>query len=199
MNETIYFLLLCFIIYICINYVNEDVIYITIDNDNYLVRNLDDKMKAAETLYNLKKKLIELIDNIDNNKNNYNINKDDTYNDDYNNYVRKIKNRLKTVKIRESSPNSTYTSYTINKGEEMVYCIRSKEDNKIHDMNELLYVAIHEIAHIGCPEVGHTELFKKINIYLLNKAILYNIYNYKNYYDNNIEYCGMNISSNILG
>jgi hypothetical protein len=199
MIETIYFILFCFIIYICINYSNDNVIYITINNENFLVRNLNDKIKAAETLYNLKNQLILLIDNIYNENNENYENYENYENNNYNNYVRKIKNRLKTVKIRESSPNSTYTSYTVNKGEEMVYCIRSKEDNNIHDMNELLYVAIHEIAHIGCPEVGHTELFKKINIYLLNKAIYYNIYNYKNYYNNNIEYCGMKISSNILG
>ena len=201
MIETIYFILLCFIIYTCVNYINDDVIYINIEGDNFLVRNLNDKMEAAITLSTLKKKLIELIDNIENNNgnNDNNDNNDNEDNNEYNNYVRKIKNRLKTVKIRESSPNSTYTSYTVNKGEEMVYCIRSREDNIIHDINELLYVAIHEIAHIGCPEVGHTELFKKINIYLLNKAVLYNIYNYKNYNQKNIEYCGMNISSNILG
>jgi len=187
MIETIYFILLCFIIYISVNYVNDDVIYVSYDNEIYLVRNVDDKLEAAKTLSNLKKKLIELIDKID----------DDEH--EYNPYVRKIKSRLTTVKIRESSPNSTYTSYTVNKGEEMVYCIRSREDDTIHDMNELLYVAIHEIAHIGCPEIGHTELFKKINIYLLNKAVLYEIYNYKNYYNKNIEYCGMNIASNILG
>lgn len=188
MIETIYFILICFIIYISINYVNDDIIYINYKQEIFLVRNLDDKELAAKTLYDLKYSLINLVNNINNENNN-----------EYTEYTRKIRNRLRTVKIRESSPNSTYTSYTVNKGEEMVFCIRSKYDNSIHNINELLYVAIHEIAHIGCPEIGHTELFKKINSYLLKKAILYNIYNYKNYSSNNIEYCGMNISSNILG
>ena len=188
MIETIYFILFCFIIYISLNYTNDDVIYINIKNENFLVRNLYDKEIAAQTLLDIKNNLISIINKINNEKD---IN-------EYHDYTKKIEKRLKTVKIRESSPNSSYTSYTINKGEEMVFCIRSKNDNSIHDMNELLYVAIHEMAHIGCPEIGHTELFKKINIFLLSKAILYNIYNYKNYNINNIEYCGMNITSNIL-
>jgi hypothetical protein len=188
MIETIYFIFFCFIIYISLNYINNEVEYINLNGTNFLVRNLYDKEIAAETLSNIKENLITLVDKIN----------EDNDNDEYKNYMRKIKDRMKTVKIRESSPNSSYTSYTVNKGEEMVFCIRSIYDNSIHDINELLYVAIHEIAHIGCPEIGHTELFKKINIYLLNKAVLYNIYNYKNYNINNVEYCGMNISSNIL-
>ena len=55
------------------------------------------------------------------------------------------------------------TSKKINKGEEIVFCLRSIPDNKLHNINELMYVAIHEIAHVGCPEIGHTSLFKKIN------------------------------------
>ena len=190
MIETIYFILFCFIIYIFLNYNNDEITYVNINNDSFLVRNLIDKENAANTLFNIKNNLINLIDNIDN---------ENDIQNNYSEYVRKIKNRLKTVKIRESSPNASYTSYTVNKGEEMVFCIRSKNTNNIHDLNELLYVAIHEIAHIGCPEVGHTELFKKINVFLLNKAVFYNIYKYNNYRNNNIEYCGMELTSNILG
>jgi len=68
----------------------------------------------------------------------------------------------------------------------------------LHDINDLLYVAIHEIAHIGCPEIGHTLLFKKINKYLLKEAINYKIYRYDNYGKNNKEYCGIILTNNIL-
>ena len=61
-----------------------------------------------------------------------------------------------------------------------------------------MYVAIHEIAHIGCPEVGHTELFREINYYLLDKAKEYKIYNLIDYSKNSMEYCGLTLNNNIL-
>lgn len=100
--------------------------------------------------------------------------------------------------IRESSAYSRYTSYSINKGEELVFCLRSKTNNKLHDINELMYVGIHEIAHIGCPEIGHTKLFFDINRYLLKKAVEYNMYSIKNYKELNTEYCGLILTNNIL-
>jgi predicted metal-dependent hydrolase len=109
-----------------------------------------------------------------------------------------IQKRLPKSIIKESSANSEYTSYSINKGEELVFCLRSKETNLLHDINDIMYVAIHEIAHIGCPEIGHTPLFKRINLYLLDEAIKCNIYNYDNYRKNNKEYCGIMLSSNII-
>ena len=39
---------------------------------------------------------------------------------------------------------------------------QSKILNEIHDMNTLIYVVIHEMAHVACPEYGHTKLFKEI-------------------------------------
>ena len=86
----------------------------------------------------------------------------------------------------------------MNKGEEIVFCLRSKNDNKLHDINELMYVAIHEIAHVGCPEIGHTPLFLKINKILLKQAVECNVYVYKNYSLYPEDYCGIKLSTTIL-
>ena len=50
-----------------------------------------------------------------------------------------------------------------------------------------MYVAIYEIAYVGCPEVGHTPLFKNINIELLRHR-KFNVYYYKDYNINPEEY-----------
>lgn len=113
-------------------------------------------------------------------------------------YIRTIKKKLPHVKISETPTDSQYTSYSVNKGEELVFCIRDKKYFKLHDINELLYVAIHEIAHIGCPEIGHTELFQKINLYLLEKAVCYKLYKYIDYSRHHKDYCGMVLTSTIL-
>jgi hypothetical protein len=164
------------------------------DGQKYLVNNLSDSKQAADVLAKLMNKLYQLVDFIIRDYKEGSDKEDDMFI----NYVRKIKQRLPYVKISETALNSSYTSYSINKGEELVFCIRNKYDYKIHNINELLYVAIHEIAHIGCPEVGHTELFKEINVYLLKKAVCYKIYRYIDYFMNNHDYCGLTLTSTIL-
>ena len=74
----------------------------------------------------------------------------------------RLKHNFNPNVIKEGIDNPSYTSYTINKGQEMAVCLRSKNDKKIHDINEIMYVIIHEISHIACPELGHTKLFLKI-------------------------------------
>jgi hypothetical protein len=167
------------------------------DKMPYLVNDLPDSQKAANVLAKIMMIMNTLVNKIISEYDNYsdtNTDEDKTYIK----YVRTIKDRLPYVKISESPLNSKFTSYSVNKGEELVFCIRCKTTRKIHSLNELLYVSIHEIAHIGCPEIGHTELFRLINLYLLKKAVCYGLYIYIDYFETNKEYCGMTLSSTIL-
>ena len=61
-----------------------------------------------------------------------------------------------------------------------------------------MYVALHEMAHIACPEIGHGELFKKIFKFLTEIAIELKLYKLDDYENNPVEYCGMMLSSNIM-
>lgn len=65
-------------------------------------------------------------------------------------------------------------SYTINK--QKIYLCLKDENSQYYDFNMLIYVAIHELAHVKCPEIGHTELFYQIFDKLLKKAAQLNIY-----------------------
>ncbi len=107
------------------------------------------------------------------------------------------------TKIYENPPTSKYTSYSVNKGEEVAFCLKSKNKNQLgqypmHQLNLLMYVAIHEMAHIGCHEIGHTELFKKIFEFYTQEAMKIGVYKYENYDENPVEYCGMVLSSTIV-
>jgi len=193
MIETIFIILLfCFII--IFKYLNHnDVCFVeTFDSKSYLVRNLPDKNDAAKMLAEIREKLINFINVL--------VDKLETSDKEHEfySYIKMIQKRLPYSIIKESSANSEYTSYSVNKGEELVFCLRSKNTNQLHDINDIMYVAIHEIAHIGCPEIGHTPLFKKINLFLLEDAIKYNLYNYENYRKHNKEYCGLILTSNII-
>jgi len=102
------------------------------------------------------------------------------------------------TKIYENDPSSELTSFSVNKGEEVAFCLKSKKSGELHKLNLLLYVAIHEMAHMGCPEIGHGELFKKVFRFLTLRAIDMGIYEKEDYNANPVEYCGMILSSSIV-
>lgn len=65
-------------------------------------------------------------------------------------------------------------SYTVNK-ERIYLCLRDKHGQYYsHDI--LMYVLIHEIAHMLCPEIGHTQKFKDIFNSLIENAMACGIY-----------------------
>ena len=66
-------------------------------------------------------------------------------------------------------------SYTVNK-KDVFLCLKDK-DGEYYNKNMLVYVAVHELAHVLCPSVGHTEEFWQINDKLLNKATELGYYN----------------------
>jgi len=68
-------------------------------------------------------------------------------------------------------------SYTINK--KRVYLCLKDSEGHYYPMNMLMYVAIHELAHVLCNEVGHTPKFQKIFKELLVKAEKLGIYDPK--------------------
>lgn len=190
MNETILIIIFLTIIVLFVFIHSSEVSYQeTFTGNHYLVRNLEDKDKAANSLEIMKNNLEKVISHGMTKYDNLNPMKE---------YIETINNKFKYINFRETMENSKFTSYSINKGEEIVFCLRSKKDNKIHDMNELMYVALHEISHVGCPEIGHTPLFFKINKELLKLGVQCNVYKYKNYNLNPEEYCGIMLNNNIL-
>ena len=67
-------------------------------------------------------------------------------------------------------------SYTINK-QKIYLCLRDKKTDDYYGDNMLIYVTLHEIAHVLCDEIGHTEKFQEIFDSLLERATQMKIYN----------------------
>lgn len=65
-------------------------------------------------------------------------------------------------------------SYTINK--QKVYLCLKDDKNEYYPMNMLMYVAIHELGHVLCDEIGHTPKFQSIFSDLLLRATELGIY-----------------------
>ena len=158
----------------------------TIDNRKYLVRNEKDKQKAADQLATINKKMLDFINNlVSKNRNN----------DNYKQFIR-IKNKYNPNNISENLKNSNHTSYSVNKGEKMVLCIRQKEDDSFVDDNTIVFVVIHELAHIMSKSIGHTDEFWENFRILLKEAEEYNLYTPIDYNKDTQRYCGINITDN---
>ena len=167
------------IIYLYIDLKNSNLVYVRADLDNnlYLVRNVEDKERAANLLASVRQKLQRLVD--------YCVKK---YPDKDN--VARLKTKFRPENIEESEAGSKYTSYSVNKGEKIVFCIRSKDkEARLEDENLLMFVAIHELGHIMTQSTGHTEEFWDNFRFLLKEAIKLGIY--KRYY---ITYISINSS-----
>lgn len=104
--------------------------------------------------------------------------------------TKRLIDRIYDVKIEERSVWSKHTSYSVGKGEKIVFCMRDKS-GKIHDMNLLFYVALHEMAHIACKEYHHTPLFKSIFFYFIEFAAEKGLYRHIDFNNLDIPYCGM--------
>jgi len=157
-----------------------------IDGNDYLVRNLPDKQQAADLIANTKNKILQLSKYLEDK-----FSKDER--------TERIIINFKPDRIMESMPDSKYTSYSVNKGEKVVLCLRSRNsDEKLVDDNLLMFVALHELAHICTKSVGHTDEFWDNFKWLLERSIEINIYQKHDFKKKPEEYCGTTITDSPL-
>ncbi len=163
-----------------------------IDGEKYLVRDLKDKQQAANMLARIKKKIMELTNYLNSNTGIEGFK-------DYSKYINQLNRRIRGVVISENGENNAYTSYSVNKGEQLVFCLRSKHNkNRLHNINLVTYVALHEMAHVACPEEGHTPLFKEIFAFITKVAIEKGLYQKIPFDDLPQEYCGLMITDSVV-
>lgn len=171
--------------YIKKHYGEVEYVKSTIDNKYYLVRKLDDKQEAADMLARINKDCIALIKHLLK-----------TYPD--NNDIKRLYDNYNPDSISEGSADSGYTSYSINKGEKIILCMRQKTDNKFVDKNVIMYVTVHELAHLMTDEVGHTKKFWENFKFILSEANKIGLYNKVDYAKNPVKYCGIKITSSVI-
>jgi hypothetical protein len=173
------------LIWIFLSTQNSTHVYVTstVDNKNYYVRDLLDKQTAADTLAEVSQRMDTLVKKL--------IEKYGS-NDSRVNRLKDI--YLNRTELSESKPLKGVTSYTINK-KNMVLCVRARDnDNTIVDVNTILFVALHELAHIATISVGHTDDFWANFRWILAHATDMGIYDYVDYAKHRKRYCGIYIT-----
>ena len=109
-----------------------------------------------------------------------------------------LKKRYNPKVVSEGTPlnNDDETSFSVDKGKELVICLRDRRDpSKFHDKNTIMFVVIHELGHLMSKSYGHNAEFNKNFKWLLKQAIDMNFYKYIDYYIQPQMYCGMEINS----
>lgn len=95
----------------------------------------------------------------------------------------------------ETTPDAKYTSYSVNKGEKIVFCLRDKKDGEmLVQENIMTFVAIHELAHLMTKSVGHEPEFWNNFKLLLRVAIDNQIYKNIDFNNTPKDYCGVKIT-----
>lgn len=151
----------------------------TVDGHSYLVLRRSDSRDAANLLAVITNDLSGLVAHMHN-----------KFPDDAD--VQRLKAGYNPRVVSEGSPSSGYTSYTIDKGVRMVLCMR-QTDGSFVPKNVIMYVAIHELAHVMTKQVGHEDVFWKNNARLLNEAQTIGLYRDMDLSKAPQPYCGMHI------
>lgn len=156
----------------------------TVDNQTYIVRNLPDRQDAADRLARTRGKLLRLM-------------RDLKQTHPEKPFVKQMVRNFDADPSRftESTPDASYTSYSVNKGERVHMCLRQRnESEELVDENVLTFVALHELAHIGTADVGHTPTFWNNFGWLLKRAEEIDIYEFTDFAAHPVEYCGIRIT-----
>lgn len=164
-------------------------VYSTIDGKRYLVQNLPDRQEAANIMAIVQERINILRNYLANNINYY---------PSFRLYILQFLNKIGSTILIENPPDGKHTSFTVNKGDVISLCLRQSQTQDLHDINLIMYVVLHELAHVACPEFNHTPLFQRIFTFFIIIAIQLGIYERDNYEQIPRQYCGMTIDENLL-
>lgn len=206
---------------------SHDVIMVksNVNNKDYLVRNIKDKQLASNMLSRIAINLKTVVDFLTNGNssqifNNFlleEFNKTNKVTESSSEeYIEKVNvKKAKSIKklekdierlnnnfnednIHENTPDAKFTSYSVNKGEKIFFCLRNKKTDELVDLNTIMFVAIHELAHLMTQEIGHPPSFWNNFKFLLKVAINQNVYKYVDFNAYPKDYCGIKITDTPL-
>ena len=170
-------------------YIDSDIFQLkcivsTVDGEKYCVRERTNVQNASDLLARTAEKMKKVVEHVDK-----------KYKDKEN--VRRLVSKFNPKKIIETLPTSEYTAYSENKGQKIAFCLNKKKENNenLIDENTLMFVALHEMAHVASKSIGHNTEFWDNFTFLIGEAEEIQLYTPIDYSKKNAEYCGMTITS----
>lgn len=160
------------------------------DDQTYQVQELPDKQAAAELLAQLRADILKVRDE---------YKKSDGSMADP--PIRRFVERFNPESLVENDMGSDSTAYSENKGDVIVVCLRDKTQPPrfpLIDKNTLMFVLLHEMAHLMTETIGHTPEFWSNFRKILHDSIQVGVYTQVNYAKSPVSYCGMTITDSPL-
>ena len=157
----------------------------SVDGQSYKVRDMPDKQQAADMMAKVRLKMKKLK-----------IHLEATFPDKPQVILLKKNFDAEAHRLGEATPADEFTSFAVNKGESVHFCLRQREgeNESIVDENIITFVSIHEMGHIITKSIGHQPDFWNNFGWLLQEAERINIYTHQNFAAQPVAYCGMKIT-----
>jgi len=214
-----------FILFLCIvllykyfeNNVYEVEYVVSNSGKSFLVRNLPDKQLASNNLSEMSSRFSKLVDYtnkqdkfkmwklyVEKNPDSYKTVEDiknDIKKQSYKKFdddIKRLINNYNPEVISENTPDSKFTSYSENKGQKIVFCMRHKSDNTLVDLNTMMFVGLHELSHLMTKSIGHDKEFWDNFKIILRIAIRLSIYKCQDFEKESKAYCGTKITDSPL-
>jgi hypothetical protein len=156
------------------------------DGHEYEMQNLPNKEQAVQLMSGIRSKLTKLFSHY---KGTTGLAQDPP--------VARFVDRFSPDVFVENDMQSADTSYSENKGQKIVVCLRDKTKAPTYpliDENTVMFVMLHEMAHLMTETIGHTQEFWTNFKRILHDAVQLGIYNPVNYSRSPVAYCGMTIT-----
>jgi hypothetical protein len=155
-----------------------------VDGKEYRVRDLPDKQYAADMLAKLRMNIATLTDSL-------------VQTFPHKKQVIRLQQNFRSDPDRflESTPDAEHTSYSVNKGESVHFCLRQRDGSeRLVDTNVMMFVALHEMAHMITESVGHEPEFWNNFGWLLREAESRKLYVPRDFKSQPVMYCGVQIT-----
>ena len=177
----------------------------TYDNNDYYVQDSNYSLLAANLIAQIRERINTLVEHLGK-----------IYPNDERTIL--LKKNYNENSIKEGIEDPRYTSYSVNKGEEIILCLtkireqvqvqeqvqeqeqeqEQEPDNNLMDINTMMFVVLHELGHLSSVSVGHTTEFWNNFKWILEESINIGIYMRQDFDTKPVEYCGMSITSTPL-
>lgn len=157
----------------------------SVDGQIYKVRDLPDKQTAADLMAKVRLKMNKLK-----------LHLESRFPDKP--QVKQLTRNFEAESHRftEATPDAEFTSYSVNKGESVFFCLRQREgqDESLVAEDIITFVAIHEMGHMITRTIGHGPDFWNNFAWLLQEAEAIGIYKHRDFRAHPVSYCGMKIT-----
>jgi hypothetical protein len=157
----------------------------SVDGFTYKVRDMPDKQAAADMMARVRIKMNKLK-----------LHLETTFPDKP--QVKQLMRNFEAQahRFEEATPEAEFTSYSVNKGESVYFCLRQREGSNESLVQEdiITFVAIHEMGHMITKTIGHGPDFWNNFAWLLQEAERTGLYKHRDFRAHPVSYCGMKIT-----